>query len=375
MPLDLEVQVSPAGGLAVVEMIPEDPAFLGGVHVYLDYENMEETELVPEVSLSCPPLASPHEIDPEDSPLYHSHLRSAIDAFLGGRFGTRNYERLLENLKDRLAGAQLRFEPTTHRRVQIRPVDINGQASTGAGRALVAQLSERLESDFLAVMQQRRPNYAVRNRLVTTGAWLFGAVPPSIHAFVVQEVVDHPRRLSQQIIYAAGRIFRERDEIHAFFQAMEKNAWPREHQERWFIIPWLYSAKRLLSGRENAPSALDHDQTIQFYRFLFDDLASWIEGERVNGFAATVNLFFYLLRFREVNGRFLAPTSETDRDVREELIQTIDAASARIRGRRSFLHGNRRQAALEVLAGLKEFLDLRGSLDIIERLSDLDDED
>ena len=51
----------------------------------------------------------------------------------------------------------------------------------------------------------------------------------------------------------------------------------------------------------------------------------------------------------------------------------MDDASATIEGRRSFLHGRRKQTALDVLDGLKDFLDFRVSMDIIEKLSEFDE--
>jgi len=107
--------------------------------------------------------------------------------------------------------------------------------------------------------------------------------------------------------------------------------------------------------------------------FLFDDLKSCINEKKVNVFGVIVNLLFYLLRFRTVERNFLSPASGEDREVRSELIASVDDAISMIEGRTSFLRRNRRETALEVLSGLKDFLDFRGSMNIIEKLSEFDE--
>ena len=129
-----------------------------------------------------------------------------------------------------------------------------------------------------------------------------------------------------------------------------------------------------MSAREAAASSLDHELVVKIYRLLFDDLRSWIDGQRVNGFAATLQLLFDLLRYRVVQRNFLAPSSTADADVRAALVEAVDEASQRLRGEGSFLSGRRQETALDVLKGLKEFLDFRGSMNIIEKLSQLDEE-
>jgi hypothetical protein len=373
MPLDVRVEVRPAGGLAVVEMVPEDRGFLGGVQVYLDYDEMEEVDSVPEVALSYPPTRAPHEADPTDEILFESYLKSAIDDFLRCRFGTSDYERTLKRLQGRLSSATLRDAPGGRGKVQVRIVDVNGVASTRRSRELVERLREKLGEGFNQALADRRSSKsrAIRERLLVAGAWLFGAVPEPVHDYVVQELTK--RAVRRNVINAAGRILQSEDEFRVFFRAMEKAAEPREREERWFTIDWLWSAKRLLSSHDIAAQSLEHDVVAQIYRYLFDDLQSWIEGRRVNGFGATLNLLFYLFRYRAVERNFLSPSSTADADVRQALVDAVDQASRRLKGRSTFLFGGRRETALEVLAGLKDFLDFRGSMKIIEKLSEFDE--
>ena len=142
---------------------------------------------------------------------------------------------------------------------------------------------------------------------------------------------------------------------------------------RWLTIGWLWAARRILSGHEAAAASLDREQVVQLYRFLFDDLRSWLEGEGVSGFVATLWLLLYLLRYRMNVHDFLAPSSSRDLELGEAFDQAVAQAASKIRGRRSFLSGRRQEVALEILDGLIEFREFRGSMNIVTKLTSLDE--
>ena len=106
-----------------------------------------------------------------------------------------------------------------------------------------------------------------------------------------------------------------------------------------------------------------------------DDLWSWVENEQVNGFVATIWLFLYLLRYRVVDRSFLAPDSTEDRELGVAFDDAIEKAESRISGRSSFLTPARQQVAVEILNGIKEFREFRGSMSIVTKLTDLEDDD
>ena len=60
------------------------------------------------------------------------------------------------------------------------------------------------------------------------------------------------------------------------------------------MINWLYSAKRLLMAHSDAMKGLDTEIVLKIYEYLFDDFRSWIDGERVNGFGATLHVFLQI---------------------------------------------------------------------------------
>jgi len=205
-------------------------------------------------------------------------------------------------------------------------------------------------------------------KLLTVGGWLFGAAPNSMRKFVTADI-DSP-----QSINFAGRVFSEPDEVELFFDALETRAWKNENALRWITIQWLWAAKRILSGHEYAAQALHHEKVVQLYYFLLDDLFVWIEKEQVNGFVATLWLLLYLLRLRIQVPKFLAVDSEDDRELGTYFDQAIERAEQEIQSRGSFLTGGRKQVAIEILQGIREFREFHGSMNIVTKLVGLDDE-
>jgi len=378
MPLDLHVEVRPAGGLAILEMVPEDRSFLEDVKVYLDYEGMQEVDGVPEVSLGCPPVERPHEVDPLDSLLFQSSVNEAIKNYILCSFESHQYPALLRSVQDKLTQTiALRDMPGRDRKVYIRIVDIDGKAATKGGQEFVRMLSERIGRDFVRAGREIYFGNEMNSRrksLVVIGAWLFGSVPEPIRKYVRNELAKS-EDVDLRLIDAAGRILQTREEITIFFRAMVKSARKRMNSgaKRQFTINWLRAAKRLLWNRPSAAAALDRELIIPIYRFLFYDIRSWIEANGVNGFGATLQLLFYLFRYRMVERNFMAPGSDEDEKLRRDLVGTVEDAS-RLLSHRSFLKGRRRDTALEVLRGLKDFLDFRGSMKIIEKLTEFDEQ-
>jgi len=244
-----------------------------------------------------------------------------------------------------------------------------GKAATSSGQALIDQLSAKFADDFRSANSRRQGDMSVRNKLITAGAWLFGAAPDQIRTFAAKNF-DF-----QQSINAAGRVFSQPDEVRLFFSALEKRAWEREDEDRWLTIQWIWSARRILSGHESAAANLDREQVVQLYYFLFDDLWSWIENEQVNGFVATLWVLLYLLRYRVVEGSFLAPDSKKDKELGNAFDEAIIRAESGISGRSTFLTRTRQRVALEILTGIKEFREFRGSMNIVTKLTGLEEDD
>ena len=82
MPLDTEIEMSPASGLAQVELVPKRKAFLHGQRVFLDYSTMEdatEAEL-PKPKLGSPPITK-IPIDPKDEKILSDEFKTLYEKF------------------------------------------------------------------------------------------------------------------------------------------------------------------------------------------------------------------------------------------------------------------------------------------------------
>ena len=80
MPLDTEIEMSPASGLAQVELVPKRKAFLHGQRVFLDYSTMEDaTEAErPKPKLGSPPITK-IPIDPKDEKILAEKAADLLD--------------------------------------------------------------------------------------------------------------------------------------------------------------------------------------------------------------------------------------------------------------------------------------------------------
>ncbi len=381
MPLDLHVEVRPAGGLAVVEIVPEDREFLGGVQIFLDYEDMEPFDELPEEDLGWPPIKPPHTAVTEtqfSSRSYHN-LLTAINQYLEIDIEDQAYDTHLRLLQKAISQAIGSFNHDTRRWTQYRIVDVDGKATSPVLQDLVKRVSDRIGHDFSIALDDSRSGIRSRrshdmekhrDRLIVVGTWLFRAVPDSIRTYLLSEV-KKDRPLPSKFVHPAGRIFHDRDEILLFFQSMYKFSAKRQHHERWYTISWLYAAKRLLNSSDEAALSLTRELIADTYRGLFEDLVSWIETGKVNGFGATLQLLFFLFRYRMAERNFLSGhLDEEESELRKMLIETVEDSSEKVSDGSLALTRGRKATALDVLDGLTQFLDYRGSLQIIEKLSE-----
>ncbi|MHA7836843.1 MAG: hypothetical protein ACX98W_05210 [bacterium] len=377
MPIDLQVELKPVGGLAVVEMLPEDPRFLGDIHVYLDYDMMEEVEDVPEVELGWPPTEEGHAVSGDDEVLFYDDVTKAIEDFLDADVGSSNYLIAVRGLADKLAQRKKFVDKGEFLGQTLRIVDVNGRAATPKGQAIIDKVSEKLASDFEGLQRGNRGDSDEQKALalvLKASTWLFAGANDVIRSHVRERLTDPLPGNSKVIVNAAGRSFVSEDDMRAFFTCMVDEAWRRHESEvlRYFIIDWLWASHRLLSMRERAPWCLERAQVEDLYRFLYYDLSSWIDLDQPNGFVATLRLLLYLLRYRQVEPRLMAEGNSADGELRAELLDALEDARDSVESGAMTLRSGARRAAIAAISGVVDFLDYRGSISIIQRLDQVD---
>lgn len=375
MPLDLHITMRPAGGLAVVEIVPADLAFLGGINVYLDYEDMEEVSNVPSIKLGWPPLEVPHEVDPTNDLILRPDFQRPIEWFLEELFGSPSYAEKIKDLKKILSTTRQAAwygRATAARRIAI--VTADGRAGTQRGQRVVEELATKLRRDFEAFYVGQRKSHGdpkLRDQLLSTASMLYAGTPQDIRDFVVQDLSRGRGHASRASVLAAGRSFCTAEEARVFFAAMVA-AWRwRESDERPRLqIYWLYSAARILGWREAGTAGLDRGLAGEILRFLLRDFRLWLSQRRKMGIRAALRVLFYLFRFRIIERDFLSPEAQPDRERRRDVSAILDDV------RREFVRPARgtspafQGAVLEMSEAILQLLDYSATLDVIQKVAE-----
>jgi hypothetical protein len=384
MPLEVHVQVQTAGGLPTVEIIPEDAAFLDGIQVYLDWKSMEEIERdqLPKRALGWPGRRIPHIAIEKDYLHYGSYraLESTIEELLSTEFTDRSYPGRIVAFQQRIHGNISVGGSNTPRRI----VDVDGTASNSKTQQLVDRLSRRLDADFkqtCELIESKRGNRRLlekfekrRDKLIIVGTWLFGAAPKSVREYLISlHAID--KKYPARCVPPAARVASSSEEITAYFRGMSNAAVERNNEPRWFLIYWLHGAKRILTSRSEAHLYLEREIVNDIYIGLMDDFREWVlEGGF--GFGVTLQLLFYFLRYRKSHKTFLSKDGDSvDKNLHLELKKIIEEAKEYIGRRGRHLRGGRRRTAIEVLAGLEEFIDYKGSSNTLIKLREFDEDE
>jgi hypothetical protein len=156
MPLDTEIEMSPASGLAQVELVPIRKDFLHGQRVFLDYSTMEdatEAEL-PKPKLGSPPIIK-IPIDLKDEKILSDEFKTLYEKFKEILISSdlQQYYTVVRDLRD-IINKQILFLSASNERKSGRIVDQDGKAGTLEGQELIKQISTKLGGDLSSLLNQ-----------------------------------------------------------------------------------------------------------------------------------------------------------------------------------------------------------------------------
>src|SRR5712692_7900942 len=210
MPLDTHIEMSPASGLAQIELVPIKTDFLRGQRVFLDYSLMEDaTEAdLPKPKLGFPPLMKIL-VDPEDRRIL-SVVKTAWDRFRGIHISgdLHQYCKIVGELKV-VVTAQISFRSASNRWISGRIVDQDGKAGTPQGQELIKHISAKLGRDLGALLKQPLVGTTKQERNIIrdirqTATWLYAGAPPAVISYLKSELQRIREGASQQHIIEAA---------------------------------------------------------------------------------------------------------------------------------------------------------------------------
>lgn len=319
VPVRLHVTQRPAQGHARVEIVPSDAGHrlaLGRGQIVLDWSRLEGTGLDRaqvrerlQVGYGYP-----------DQPAYLPAHRALWDVpvRLGGKTTTAHalLHQFVANGDDPGLPVHIR-RFLTHKR---EPAKLPGGPWAGTGKrgpldsdgkppAGLAQGTDRLLEQARATIGQRleraAPNSTVWKELVLLGAWFYLAAPPQVVAAFRERLRAGmlPRSLAQ----AAGRCLADPDDLRALYRLLQRAAATDNglhHMEIKAIaesLQWRPDAARALEASTAAAFTSAAVGAMQQHRMAgnFGLHYHWAQ-----------QLLIVLLRFRILDGRYLAPNAE-----------------------------------------------------------------
>jgi len=384
MPLDTRIEMSPASGLAQIELVPIRTDLPRGQGVFLDYSTMED---VTEAALPKPKLGSPPitkiPIDPKDEKILSDEFKALYEQFKEIPISSdlRQYYRVVRDLRD-IINKPIPFLSASNERKSGRIVDQDGNAGTPKGQELIKQIATKLGGDLSSLLNQPFVGTAEHRRRIVrdirqAATWLFAKAPPEVISYLKTRLNADGEQSERDVIEAAGRSFTATDDIKVLYRAILQRI---DHPLERTAFP-IHSARaicRILELREFGPDALTRADAEAFVKQALMTMEHCVEEENFKQtFFQAIKLFLYLLRYREINQTFLLYNNEQDNELLDRAIRCLEIATSYVRDNPVRFQQAFRTTAVRIaekaaylLDEIRKYIFFEGSPDIIVVLNE-----
>ena len=413
MPLDIQIEISPARGLAQVELVPMRKDFLRGQRVFLDYDTMEDTKEtdLPKLKLGSPPLTKILN-DPEDGKILSDEFKAICEKFrtmyISQDLGP--YCSAVKALRDAIR-QPTRFLSSSKEWISGRIVDQDGKTGTSKGQELIKQTLAKLGSDLSDLLNQplvllnqppvgtsehqHRTMHRTIRYIRQAATWFFAGAPPEVISYLKVELQARGKTPERDVIEAAGRSFVDKEALQDLYKAIiERVRYPGERS----AFP-MYSARaicRILELRESGPHAImTRADAETFVTQALVDMEPYVEEKKFPPkFFQAAKLFLYLLRYREIDQTFLLYNNEQDRQLLDRVIHCLEIAKNYVIDNpiefQNALHSRKSRTkrvadlatakriaerAADLLDEIRKYIVFEGSPDILEVLNEFAEQD
>ena len=371
MPLSVNVEMSPASGLAKVELIPESKEFLGGRRVFLDYSTMEETSGLPARRIGFPETVDyfRYPIGSGDERILSRRFQRAAERYLQADASAREYGPAL--------GALGRLLKPTYNSLQgtgTSLVDKNGKASTERGQRAIDAVSAKMDTDLQKLLGIPRENEFKISETVQTASWLLGGAPKQVVEYLTEVLLAGNQAMG--LVYSAGRCLAEERALAVLFQAASDRFRQVGGLRQELPVHWSRALRYVLEMREGAPRAMTNEQAQLFLRQIVSRMRRELgkirraKGQNVfHSFFDAAKLFVYLLRYREKNMSFLSERDEENSEIFAQIIEILDSAKGLFEGKWK-RHPNA-QKARALIDEIVKYMHFEGTENIVTVLAEL----
>ena len=358
--LDISVTMKPASGLAQVEIIPKEKAFLRGRRVFLDYSRMRETNALPEIKRGWPDIVNIR-VFPDDRRILRD--RYVIKKFLEDPAHSDSYKDLLLDLRQIFSASQ-RIQ-IGNNRFNFKTIDQYGKVATPEGQEIINQLKIKLEQDFM-LLKSDHPYPAYVEQLYITASWLFEETPISI-VNELKKLLQMKREYVKnwhRVIEATGRVFKNIDGFKLLFMAIVNRVRFPGINEMLFPLQSAKAVWLVLMYRHNGHLGLDRSTAVELLNQAVTMMEAEVAARRfLTRYFQGIKLFFYLLRFRLKDHSFMNPENKEDADLFSRTIKCLNAGKTNIAARNK---------ANKLLEDIESFIYFEGAGDIIHVCDELD---
>lgn len=378
MPVEIKVRISPASGRAKMEVIPEDSSFLRGRHVFVDYSTMGDLQELPSNGQGWPSL---EEMTPHSEQFLWSTNRSIGERFLNT---SPDSSLLYEPLLDRIYVLLMNRPLLDDYGIRFFTLNQNGDAGCDMGTEIVKTISAAVERHAESLLPHDpgtargtrrtgtitvpRDKKKLLQRLIVRGSWLMGATPEALLKPMRYVLQNRLRGLTWGfVVDAAGRAFSNNHDLVILFEAVVHRTKHNHHLP--LPMQSINAISRALMYRPNGQDVLDDvmaDTLVRETLKVLDEHA--LEQRFKKKFFQGLRLLLYLLRYRKRQPGFLDKESEEGRKLLGKLNNYRNDIN-------HVLTGARRAAAVEIMDGIKDFVNFAGSTATLELLTAMAEEE
>lgn len=353
MLLDVHIRVASAGGLAQVELIPEEREFLGGERIFLDYNNMKDTE-----TLQLPKLGFPQrtkmEVDPNDVKIFNPNFQAMCNYFLNKDINSPEYFRAVRKLRDKLREPS-QFKNEQNESIVGKVINQDGKTGTQEGQKIIEKISKKLGDDLTKVVFCGL-DHKTEQVICSAATWLFGEASPETYNYL-RKILEKEITINGYVVDGAGRCFKEDDDLKLFYRIATRQ--PK------FKLFWMRAIWRILSLREYAPDIMERSHAEKFVNHalkIMEEEAS--NNTYANKYFQAVRMFLYVLRFRIKEPTFLSYDLPMDRQLFDRIIDSLEKAHQYFQ---RYGHGRQKTHAVELMKEIEKYMKYEGTIINIDK--------
>jgi len=359
MPVDIDVKIRPASGMANMEVIPSDTTFLHGRKIIVDYRSMRPC-LVDELNEDVrgwPPLEelAPNPISDIWNPAKYSIRTFERNQTMVG------FVRFLDEIYNLVKSKKLYSLP---QQISLPMLNQNGIAGSQEGNEIVVRICEIIQSYTAEKVKWSPGIQAGQLRwLITRATWLYGATPTNVITRVKKSIEFV--NVDPIIIEAGSRSLIDGSDLVNLFACISKQL----RSPNGFKIQHIRAIRNILTLRHNGQNALNDNTAKIFLNAILEQIEILANQKNYKAkFFESIKILLYLLRNRKRNPRFIEINSKENEDIKDNLKGYLFKMERCMTPAR-FLK------AKEIISGTVNYLNFAGTTDFLNILTELSETD